>query len=299
MKVEPAGKRVSVVGEGPHWDSRSSTLIYDDAKKCEIVRFDPQAKTESVVASLDGLIGNVIPYAQDNRQLMVCMEKGVYRLDTDTLNQTLLAELVDSSEPTRFNDGKCDAAGRLWAGTMPRILNFQKLPQGGHHLYSYSKGRLSLKASEMSLSNGITWTSDNRTMFHNDSFPGRTSVFDFDLDTGAISNRRVFVEFKSTLEYRDLGSPDGMTIDVNNKLWMVCFGSGFVIQVDPETAEILTKVQLPTKYTTSCCFGGENYDVLYVTSASLFSSAPLPSDGLLYQVTELGVKGKAPFEFAG
>ncbi|KAG0418137.1 hypothetical protein HPB47_005112 [Ixodes persulcatus] len=230
---------------GIAWIWHNRTMFYSDYNPEQTYAFDFGVGT----GDIHGLIGNVIPYAQDNRQLMVCMEKGVYRLDTDTLHQTLLAELVDSPEPTRFNDGKCDAAGRLWAGTMPRIVNFEKLPQGGHHLYSYSKGRLSLKASEMSLSNGITWTSDNRTMtmFHNDSFPGRTSVFDYDLDTGAISNRRVLVEFKSTPEYRDLGIPDGMTIDVNNKLWMVCFGAGSVIQVDPETGNTdMTSCSVPS-----------------------------------------------------
>ncbi|CAN7944432.1 unnamed protein product, partial [Ixodes hexagonus] len=247
----------------------------------------------------DGKIGNAIPYAEDNRHLVVCMERGIYDLDTDNQGWTLLSELVNPPVPTRFNDGKCDAVGRLWTGTMPRTVDFKRPPDGGASLYSYSKGRLSLKASQMSLSNGIAWTSDNRTMFHNDSFPGTTCVYDFDLDTGSISNRRVLVEFRTLPDYKELGLPDGMTIDVNNKLWIVCFEAGSVIQVDPETAKILTRVQLPTKYTTSCCFGGKNYDVLYVTSASMFSDAPLPADGLLYQVTELGVKGKAPFGFAG
>ncbi|CAN7951449.1 unnamed protein product [Ixodes pacificus] len=90
-----------------------------------------------------------------------------------------------------------------------------------------------------------------------------------------------------------------MTIDVNDKIWMACFGVGSVIQVDPETAKILNTVKVPAKYTTSCCFGGQNYDVLYVTSASFMKDATQPGDGLLYQVTELGVKGKAAFEFAG
>ncbi|KAG0418135.1 hypothetical protein HPB47_005110 [Ixodes persulcatus] len=145
----------------------------------------------------------------------------------------------------------------------------------------------------------MAWTSDHRTMFHNQSIPGTTYVYDFDQNTGDLSNRRILVEFRTTPEYKDLGVPDGMTVDANNKIWMVCFGAGSVIQVDPETAKILTRVQLPTKYPQSCCFGGKNYDVLYVTSVSHFSKTPVPADGLLYQLTELGAKGKETFEFAG
>lgn len=65
------------------------------------------------------------------------------------------------------------------------------------------------------------------------------------------------------------------------------------------SAKILTKIKMPAKYTTSCCFGGKNYDVLYVTSASFLPDATGPDDGLVFQVTDLGAKGRAPYEFAG
>ncbi|XP_042142554.1 putative sugar lactone lactonase YvrE isoform X2 [Ixodes scapularis] len=230
MKVEQAGAHRSALGEGPHWDCRSSTLLYVDATTGEIMRFDPLAKGETDVIHLDGEIGNLIPYTEDNRKLMVCMNNGVYKLDLDTGAQTLLAEMFGPDPPvrSRINDGKCDAMGRLWAG-----------------------------------------------------------------------NRHVFIDFKITPGYENLGLPDGMTTDVNDKIWMACFGSGSIIQVDPETAKILNTIKFPTKFTTSCCFGGKNYDVLYVTSASSLSDSPQPADGLLYQVTELGTRGKAAFEFAG
>ncbi|CAN8025382.1 unnamed protein product [Ixodes persulcatus] len=133
---------------------------------------------------------------------------------------------------------------------MPKVVNFKKPPQGEHNLYSFSNGSLGLRAPQVSFSNGMAWTSDNRTMFHNQSIPGTTYVYDFDQNTGDLT-------------------------------------------------KILTRVQLPTKYPQSCCFGGKNYDVLYVTSVSHFSKTPVPADGLLYQLTELGAKGKETFEFAG
>lgn len=295
------GARQNALGEGPHWDHRSSTLLYDDAPKGEILRFDPHDKTETLVIRLDGDVGNLIPYAEDNRKLMVCMENGVYKLDLDTKDETLLAEMLDPDSPvrTRINDGKCDGLGRLWAGTMRRDAALDKYVPEVNNFYCFSKGKLTLKVPNISLSNGIAWTADNQTMFYNDSIPGKTYVFNFDLNTGDIGNRQVFIDFKTTPGYENMGLPDGMTMDVNDKIWMAVFGSGSVLQIDPETAKILTTIRFPTKHATSCCFGGKNYDVLYVTSASCFSDNPLPGDGLLYQVTELGAKGKAAFEFAG
>uniref|UniRef100_A0A1E1XES9 Putative ca2+-binding protein regucalcin/smp30 n=1 Tax=Amblyomma aureolatum TaxID=187763 RepID=A0A1E1XES9_9ACAR len=301
MKVEVASERRSILGEGPHWDERSGTLLFDDAHAHEVVRYDPHTRTETEVIRLEDQIGNVIPYAEDNRKLMVCMGNGVYRLDMDTKKKTLLTEMLDkdSPVPTRINDGKCDAAGRLWAGSMPVKVDLEDMVHGKNNFWSFSKGQLKHWLDKISLSNGITWTADNRTMFYNDSVPGKTYAFDFDLSSGEISNRRILADFKVTPGYQQLGYPDGMTIDVNDKIWLTCFSGGAVVQIDPETAKILTKISFPAKYTTSCCFGGKNYDTLYVTSTQYPTDATSPEDGLLFQVTELGVKGRPLYEFAG
>ncbi|KAH9363933.1 hypothetical protein HPB48_015048 [Haemaphysalis longicornis] len=301
MKVEVASKRKNILGEGPHWDERSSTLIFEDVRGQEIVRYDPESRTETEVIKLDEKIGNLIPYAEDNRKLVVCMGSGVYRLDLDTQQKTLLAEMLDkeSPVPTRINDGKCDALGRLWAGTITVGVDLENIVQGQNNLWSYSKGQVKHKLDKVTLSNGITWATDNKTMFYTDSMPGKVYAFDFDLASGDISNRRVVADFKVTPGYQQLGFPDGMTIDVNDKIWLTCYAAGAVVRVDPETAKVLTKINFPAKYTTSCCFGGKNFDTLYVTSASSMPDATQPEDGLLFQVTELGVKGKAAYEFAG
>ncbi|KAL1446587.1 hypothetical protein MTO96_044541, partial [Rhipicephalus appendiculatus] len=117
MKVEAASKRKNFLGEGPHWDERSGTLLYDNVRAPEVIRYDPQTRTETEILKLDHEIGNLIPYAEDNRKLVVCMGNGVYKVDLDTKKTTLLTEMLDkdSPVPTRINDGKCDALGRLWA----------------------------------------------------------------------------------------------------------------------------------------------------------------------------------------
>ncbi|CAN8001325.1 unnamed protein product [Ixodes hexagonus] len=299
MKLKQASTRRCALGKAPHWDDRSATLIYVDGINSEVIRFDPEAQEETEVINVGGSVGNAIPCTQDERKVMACIDNGVYKLDLDSRDQTLLAQVDDrdSTIQTVFNDGKCDAMGRLWTGTMPKEMDTKASVGKVCNLYCYSKGKLQLKLPHVSLSNGIAWTADNRTMFFNDSVLGKTYAFDFDLKAGNIQNRQVLTDFKSTFGYRDCGVPNGMTTDVDDKIWMTCFGTGTVLQIDPETAKILTRISLPTKYTTSCCFGGKSYDVLYVTSGSLKPDATGPDDGLLYQITELGAKGRAPSEF--
>ncbi|KAH7975620.1 hypothetical protein HPB52_003716 [Rhipicephalus sanguineus] len=293
MKLEVASTRRSLLGEGPHWDERSSTLLFVDCLGREVVRYDPASGLETQVIPTEGDIGNVIPFAGDNRQLALCMEHGLYRLDLGTRQKHLLVEMLDPESPvkSRLNDGKCDALGRLWT--------VQNLIPEKNNFWCYSKGQLEHKLDGVTISNGITWTNNNRIMFYDDSVPGQIYAFDFDLAAGEIRNRRVLVDFNKTPGFQELGLPDGMTIDVNDKIWMACFEGSAVIQIDPETAKILTKIDFPAKYTTSCCFGGENYDVLYVTTASFRPDAKKPEDGRLYRITELGVKGRAAYEFAG
>ncbi|XP_070377016.1 regucalcin-like [Dermacentor albipictus] len=300
MKVEAASTRRHLLGEGPHWDERSSTLLFVDCLGREVSRYDPTCGTETQVIRTEGDLGNVIPFAQDNRQLALCMEHGLYRLDLDTHQKELLVEMLDpqSTVKSRLNDGKCDALGRLWTGSMPSTGLLNLIPEK-NNFWCYSKGTLKHKLSGVTLSNGITWTKDNKVMFYNDSVPGLIYAFDFDIAAGDISNRRVLADFRTTPGYEDLGLPDGMTIDVNDKIWVACFEGSAVVQIDPETAKILTKISFPAKCTTSCCFGGENYDVLYVTTASFLPDTTRAEDGLLFKVTELGAKGKAAYEFGG
>ncbi|KAH7975625.1 hypothetical protein HPB52_003721 [Rhipicephalus sanguineus] len=228
------------------------------------------------------------------------MERGLYRLDLGTREKQLLVEMHDAQSPvkSRLNDGKCDALGRLWTGSMPSTGVLNLIPEKSN-FWCYSKGQLEHKLDGVTISNGITWTNDNKIMFYGDSVPGLIYAFDFDLAVGEIRNRRVLVDFNKKPGFQELGLPDGMTIDVNDKIWVACFGGSAVIQIDPETAKILTKIDFPAKYTTSCCFGGKNYDVLYVTTASFNPDAKRPENGRLYRVTELGAKGRAAYEFAG
>ncbi len=134
-------------------------------------------------------------------------------------------------------------------------------------------------------------------MFYIDSPTRQVSCFDYDEETGAITNRHVVVDFKNDITHVHT-IPDGMTIDSEGKIWVAEFGGSCVCRWDPETGKLLQRVSIPAIKTTSCCFGGPDYDVLYVTSASIGMSdeelAASPDSGKIFQVTNLGVKGFAP-----
>ena len=136
-------------------------------------------------------------------------------------SQTLLVE-VEADDPTmRMNDGKCDRHGRFWAGTMAYD---ESAPAGLGKLYRLDPD-LSVRTmlDGVSISNGIDWSPDDRLMYFVDSRTERVDVFDFDLDDGAISNRRTLIEVGAAN-----GLPDGMTVDANGDLWVAQWGGSRV-----------------------------------------------------------------------
>ena len=136
-------------------------------------------------------------------------------------------------------------------------------------------------------------------MYYIDSVPKLLSCFDYNEVTGEITNRRIAIDFNKQEEAH--GTPDGMTIDSEGKLWVAEFMGSCVCRWDPETGTMLRKVPLPAPLITSCCFGGPDYSTLYVTSASVGMTeeqlATFPQAGNIFAVTNLGVKGMPPHTF--
>jgi sugar lactone lactonase YvrE len=141
----------------------------------------------------------------------------------------------------------------------------------------------------ISISNGIVWTKDKKTMYYIDTPTLEIKAFDYDDVTGAISNPRVAVQVNDSLGY-----PDGMAIDENDKLWVGMWNGNAVICFDPITGEMVSKIEVPAHNVTSCAFGGKNLDTLYITTAREDMSdeehAKYPLAGSLFKAVP-GVKG--------
>ncbi|XP_078602219.1 regucalcin-like [Branchiostoma floridae x Branchiostoma japonicum] len=297
MAVAVAVDEPGLCPEGPHWDNRTGTLLYVDIDGQKVHRWNPVTRQKDTVA-MDCMVGAVVP--REAGGVVVAAGTKFAFLDFETRQLTDVAT-VDSHKPTnRFNDGKCDAAGRFWAGTMGHEPVPTQVERKVGSLYCLHTDRTVTKAfNETDISNGLAWTSDNSIMYYIDSLQYSVDAFDFDLASGTLTNRRKVVSFE---ESRD-GVPDGMCIDADGKLWVAMFGTGQVLQVDPETGTHLRSVKLPADQTTSCCFGGPNLDILYVTTASVGLSAEevqqKPLSGCVFQVTGLGVRGTSGLCYNG
>jgi len=159
----------------------------------------------------------------------------------------------------RFNDGRCDRRGRFWVGS----LHEARLPETAS-LYRFDPdGRHTEMVAGVTVSNGIAWSLDNRVMYFADSWTRTIFSFDFDLDSGTVHNRRVFVQLPE-----GAGVPDGATVDAEGFLWSATFDGGCVIRYAPDGSTDRV-IKMPVQRPTSCAFGGENFSILYVTSASM------------------------------
>jgi len=140
-------------------------------------------------------------------------------------------------------------------------------------------------------SNGIDWSGDNRRMYYIDTGEPRIDVFDFDLDNGAISNRRPFV----TIDPAD-GKPDGCIVDADDHVWVALWRGAQVRRYSP-AGELVATIALPTPLTTKPAFGGADLSDLYVTSAFIkldeAERAASPAAGALFRLKP-GVRGRAP-----
>jgi sugar lactone lactonase YvrE len=192
----------------------------------------------------------------------------------------------------RFNDGKTDRAGRFWAGTLDR-----KLGSAIGRLYRVSPGfEVTPMDSGFTISNGIGWSPDDRTMYFTDTPSRRIYRYDFDAAAGRISNRRVFVEAAP-----GHGGPDGMTVDAQGFVWSAQFDRWCVNRYAPD-GTLERSVRLPVQRPTTCMFGGPDLATLYVTSARMDLSeealAAQPRAGGVFAI-EAGVRGLAEPRFAG
>lgn len=244
------------LGEGALWDTRTNSLLWVDIVERRVAQFDP-ATRQNRVWQLETMVGAVVPTTDDD--LMVAVHEGFARLNRETGCLSELQTPANHDPATlRFNDGKCDPAGRFIAGTMS--LSQQR---GSAALYAlHPDGRLRRLLTGVTVSNGLAWSLDGSRLYYIDT-PRRTiDAFDYDLAAGTIRNRRTAIEIPS-----ELGYPDGMTRDADGMLWVAMWDGGAVTRWNPNSGRLLQSLALPVSRVTSCAFGGPNLATLFVTSA--------------------------------
>jgi len=289
VDVEILHEAQAELGEGPAWDARTGALYWVDIlkKRLHIYREGQRDHLQ-----LEHTPGCVAPCSDRSLVLALSAPGGrqsFTRLDIAAASTTVLGTITETAN-NRFNDGKCDPRGRFLAGTMD--MN-EKEASGA--LYAFDGTRVATLLTGIRISNGLAWSPDFKTFYYIDTPTRQVRAFDYVLDSGQLHDPRVVLTVPQAL-----GWPDGMTSDTQGNLWIAMWGGAQVTRWDPRTGQLVGQIPLPARQVTSCVFGGDDLDELYITSARTgLSAADLTAfrySGSLMRL-KTGFTGMPTFEF--
>ena len=281
---------VCELGEGPIWDVENNCILWLDIIKGEIHQFNTNTKIHTTF-KVGEMIGCIVPKL--NGGFIAGLENGIGTID---MGKNIVQHILNPEKglDNRFNDGKADAAGRFWAGTMAKSEEENK-----GNLYMVNPDfSIQKKLENVSISNGLAWNADNTIMYYINTPTNYVYAFDFNIETGEINNQRVVIDLT-----HEQGFADGMTIDAEGMLWIAFYGGWRVSRYNPTTGELLMQINLPVENVTCCTFGGPDLTDLYITTATQKMSEELlaqqPHAGKLFVVKNCNVKGIPPQKFQG
>ena len=252
----------SILGEGPVWDARKQALYWVDIEGDGLHCFIPSTD-ERKQWPIGEMVGAGVPTERGN--LLLALETGLATFDLET--ETLIRHhaLKNTDPKMRYNDGKVGPNGNFWIGSMhkdtrPGLGSFYRVDRNLN---------VEEKIGNTSISNGMAWTSDNKGFYYSDTATYKIWRFEHNIENGQISDREVAFTIPE-----NYGGADGMCIDSEDMLWVAHWGGHCIRRWHPGTGEVLETVEVAAPHVTSCCFGGENLDTLYITTARSGLTAP-------------------------
>ncbi len=288
---EVVTKHLSLLGEGPVWDNRQKRIFWIDILNGVIQYYYPASDEYRTyqVGQMVGAIG-----LKRSGGLIAALKSGFAEIDLNKETIRLISEVETDLPDNRFNDGKCDPAGRFWAGTM----SISNTSHAGS-LYVLEKNfTVRTKIVGVSCSNGLAWSPDHKTLYYIDTPTSNVVAYDYNITTGNITNKNIIINIPT-----EEGYPDGMTIDTEGMLWIALWGGWKIARYNPYTGEQLYQISLPVSRVSSCIFGGDTLEDIYITSARTGLSEDdlktQPLSGSLFVIKKSGFKGMDAFEFNG
>jgi len=256
--IQALGSHRCLLGESPLWHPTEQVLYAVDIPGRQVLRWRDGADAPDAWPQ-DAEPGCIAARASGG--LLVARRDGLWTLDTMAGEQQLVAAPPYDPARLRFNDGKVDPAGRLWVGS----ISDAREPEAA--LYRLDNGAFSPQVPGLTTSNGLAWSPDGRRVHWSDTKAHRVYAADFDMATGALSNTRVFAEFKQRAAGEAYGGrPDGAAMDAEGCYWAAMFEGRSVVRIAP-TGEVVQRVELPVTCPTMPTFGGADLRTLFITTA--------------------------------
>lgn len=239
--------------EGPLWDA-ANQLLYFIAIEDQMIYSLNEETYEIKSYPTESPVGAAV--LTDDGKILSAEKDGIYSIDIQSKERTFVMQ-PNEDDRLRYNDGKWDPKGRFLVGTMGYTDTFE----GAASLYVIEEGKVRELLSNLTLSNGLGWSQDGRTFYHIDTPTNTVMQYDYHLEKAELSNARQAVEIT------DGGSPDGMCVDIDDHIWVAEYGGKRICKWNPETGKQVLEIPMPVSNITSCCIGGRDKDMLYITTA--------------------------------
>ena len=282
MRIETVPVDRDLLGESPIWDDRAEALYWSDQLGKRVRRFAPAtgAYREWQVPKLLGSIA----LTENDNELLVVLADGLYKLDLTSGQCDCLIEIPQPRPGVRLNEGRCDPAGRLIAGSV--------VTDGGDAvgtIYRFSgNGKIELLREGMVIPNAVCFNLAGDKFYYACSRAGIITVRDYERAGSHLGEERNFVDV------RPYGrAPDGATVDAEDCLWVALIMSGLILRFRPD-GTLDKKIECPAPHPSSVAFGGPALDTLYVTTVretGMLIKSDEPASGSILAIRGLDVRG--------
>ena len=260
--IQPLPVEASLLGESPFWHPDERALWWCDIPGRSLHRHHPGMGAHQAW-HFDTDVACAAPLA--GGQLLLGMRDGLWRFNPVTGQRVALVAPPYDTATERFNDGKADPQGRFWVGTI-----YEPRHPAQAALYCLADGRLERRAGGVTVSNGLAFSPDGRTLYWSDTKAHTVYAFDFDGQDGSLSRQRVWAQFALRAADQPLasygGRPDGAAVDAEGCYWVAMFEGARLLRLSP-AGEVLRELPLPVRCPTMPCFGGDDLRTLYITTS--------------------------------
>ena len=278
-KVDIAYNCKNTLGEGITFSSKDQTLYWLDINNSsKLYKFNLINQQKDIYEIPEIVTATSI---KSENQIILVSNNGINIFDTNSKKFERILNIENKLLHTRSNDGASDAKGRLWFGTMQN--NFDKngesipIKENIGKLYRVDRDNIiTIVEDNLGIPNTFVWSPDNKNFYFTDTLDGNIFKYDYNIETGNLSNKQFFAKF-------DRGFPDGSTMDTDGCLWNCRWGGSCVVRYTP-SGEVDQVIEMPVENITNCVFGGKDLKTLFITSANNPGKNQHELDGSLFSV---------------